>query len=363
MIKELLTPIQLGAVTLKNRMVMAPLTRMRANSQFVPTDLNAQYYAQRASAGMIISEATQISQQGMGYPSTPGIYTPAQVEGWKKVTGSVHAKDGLIFMQLWHVGRISHSSHQPGNSLPVAPSAIAATGSALTADWQSVPFEVPHALEISEIKAIIADYRQAALNAKEAGFDGVELHSANGYLLNQFLHADLNQRTDEYGGSVENRSRLLFEILDILVEIWGSDKIGIRFSPFFTGSNDQDPKYFETYSYVFTALGAYDLAYIHLIRYRPAEEPDQELFEAEKELWDNYEGHIIAADGFTPESAEEAIVGKVCDAVAFGRLFIANPDLPERVLEGGAMNEYDRNTFYGGDEKGYIDYPFLTYSS
>jgi len=362
MIKELLTPLQLGANTLNNRMVMAPLTRMRANAEFVPTDLNAQYYAQRASAGLIISEATQISRQGMGYPGTPGIYSPAQVEGWKKVTGEVHAKGGLIFAQLWHVGHTSHSSHQENQQLPVAPSAIAATGMALTANWESVPFEVPRVLETDEIKAIVGDYRRAALNAKEAGFDGVELHSANGYLLNQFLHAELNLRTDEYGGSVENRSRLLFEILDVLVEIWGADRIGIRFSPFFTGTNSQDPEYVETYSYVFTALGAYDLAYIHLIRYRPAEEPDQNIFEMEKELWGNYEGSIIAADGFTPESAEEAIAGKVCDAIAFGRLFIANPDLPERVQEGGALNEYDRNTFYGGDEKGYTDYPFLTYS-
>ena len=338
---------------------MAPLTRMRAGSQFVPDELNAEYYAQRASAGLIITEASQISRQGAGYPGTPGIYNEAQVRGWKKVTDAVHAKDGLIFMQLWHVGHISHSSHQPNHALPVAPSAVAATGTALTADWKSVPFEVPHALTTEEIKAIVADYRQAAINAKEAGFDGVELHSANGYLLNQFLHAELNIRTDEYGGSPENRSRLLFEVLDVLVEVWGADKIGVRFSPFFTGHNNLDPEYLDTYTYVFTALGAYDLAYIHLIRYRPTEVPDQELVENEKELWGVFEGNIIAADGYTPESAEEAIVGKIAVAVAFGRLFISNPDLPLRVAEGAALNEYDRNTFYGGTEKGYTDYPFL----
>ena len=341
---------------------MAPLTRMRAGSEFVPHDLNAEYYAQRASAGLIITEATQISQQGMGYPATPGIYSADQIEGWKKVTEAVHAKGGLIFMQLWHVGHLSHSSHQPDQALPVAPSAIAATGTALTADWKSVPFEVPHALDIAEIKSIIEDYRQAAINAKEAGFDGVELHSANGYLLNQFLHAELNVRNDEYGGSAENRSRLLFEVLDVLVEVWGADQIGIRFSPFFTGYNNQDPEYFETYNYVFTALGAYDLSYIHLIRYRPTEVIDQSLVENEKELWGIYEGNIIAADGFTPESAEEAIVGKLAEAVAFGRLFISNPDLPQRVREGAVLNEYDRNTFYGGAEKGYTDYPFLKHS-
>lgn len=341
---------------------MAPLTRMRAGSEFVPSDLNAEYYAQRASAGLIITEATQISQQGMGYPGTPGIYSNAQVEGWKKVTAAVHAKGGLIFMQLWHVGHISHSSLQPGHALPVAPSAIPALGSALTADWRSVPFEVPHALEIDEIKAIVADYRQAAVNAREAGFDGIELHSANGYLLNQFLHAELNIRDDEYGGNVENRSRLLFEVLDVLVDVWGTDKIGIRFSPFETGHNNQDPEYFETYNYVFTALGAYDLAYIHLIRYRPNEVPDQEIVANEKELWGIYEGSIIAADGFTPESAEKAIAGKLAEAVAFGRLFISNPDLPERVRAGAPLNAYDRNTFYGGTAEGYTDYPSLSYS-
>lgn len=359
MIDELLQPLVLGGVTLKNRVVMAPLTRMRAGKGYVPTAINAKYYGQRSSAGLIITEATQISQQGMGYPDTPGIYSEEQVQGWKEVTGKVHAEGGLIFLQLWHVGRISHSSFQPDGAVPLAPSAIAAAGKTLTAAWEEVPFETPRAMEAAEIKVLIEQYRASAVLARDAGFDGVELHAANGYLLNQFLSAVSNQRTDEYGGNPENRARLLFLILDELIDVWGADRIGIRFSPYFTQYDALDPEYFQTYSYIFKKLNDLGLAYIHLIRYRPDGSPEETKKTKEKALWELYSGNIIAADGFNPESAEEYIREGKADAIAFGRLYLANPDLPRRIKEGAVFNEGDRSTYYGGSEKGYTDYPFL----
>ncbi|WP_423127080.1 alkene reductase [Gaoshiqia sp. Z1-71] len=356
---KLFTPLRLGDYTLKNRIVMAPLTRMRANADLAPTDLNVEYYRQRSSAGLIITEASQISKQGQGYPLTPGIYTARQVEGWKKVTDAVHAKGGRIFMQLWHVGRVSHSSLHPEEGLPVAPSAIPAEGMTLTANWEQVPFETPRPLETEEIKSIIGDYRRAAINAQKAGFDGVELHSANGYLLNEFLHEKTNQRTDEYGGSVENRARLTLEVIDELVSVWGAGKVGIRLSPFTFSYGIYDPDSLPVYEYLTAKLAAYRLAYVHLIRARPAEIKDQAVFAQEKELWKNYPGTIIAADGFTPDTALEYVENGWADAIAFGRNFIANPDLPERIETDAALNPYDRDTFYGGNEKGYTDYPFL----
>ena len=356
---KLLEQFKLGDYTLKNRLVMAPLTRMRADIDLLPTDLMVEYYRQRSTAGLIITEASQISRQGQGYPQTPGIYTDKQVEGWKNVTKAVHQEEGRIFMQLWHVGRVSHSSLHPDEGLPVAPSAVKPDGQTFTAAWEQVPFETPRALETDEIKAIVQDYRKAAENAKAAGFDGVELHSANGYLLNEFLHAKTNQRTDEYGGSVENRARLVLEVIEELVAVLGAGKVGIRLSPFTFAYDIYDAESYPVYEYLVEKLAPLNLAYIHFVRARPDELEDSTVFENEKTLWKNYPGTIIAADGFSPETALEYVENELADAIAFGRNFIANPDLPERILSRSDLNPYDRTTFYGGGEEGYTDYPFL----
>ena len=355
---KLLTSLQLGDYTLKNRLVMAPLTRMRANpSNLAPTALNVEYYRQRAGAGLLITEASQISPLGMGYPLTPGIYSNAQVEGWKQVTDAVHNEDGKIFIQLWHVGRVSHSSLHPEEGLPVAPSAIAAPGTTFTAGFEQVPFETPREITAGEIKQTIDDYRKAAENARAAGFDGVELHAANGYLLHEFMHETSNQRTDNYNGSPANKARLVLEVLDVLVDVLGAGKVGIRLSPFAYPYGVYDPKSYEVYQYLVEKLNAYKLAYVHLIRYREGEIDG--VTEKEQTLWKSYTGTIIAADGFTPETAAEYVEKGEADAIAFGRHFIANPDLPKRIQLNAELNPYDRTTFYGGAEKGYTDYPFL----
>ena len=356
---KLLTPLRVGDYTLKNRVVMAPLTRMRADADLAPTNLNVEYYGQRSSAGLIITEASQISRLAQGYPMTPGIYSDKQVAGWKKVTDAVHKENGRTFIQLWHVGRISHSSLHPEEGLPVAPSAIRPEGNTFTSEWKQVPFETPRELETEEIKAIVRDYKQAAINAKNAGFDGVELHSANGYLLNQFLHGTTNHRTDEYGGSVENRARLVLEVIDELIDVWGAGKVGIRLSPFTFAGDVHDLDAVPVYEYLLKELDARKLAYVHLVRARSTEIEDKKVFEKEKELWSQYSGTIIAADGFTTETAEEYLENGWADAVAFGRNFISNPDLPQRIEFDAELNPYDRTTFYGGGEKGYTDYPFL----
>ena len=290
---KLLTPFRLGDYTLKNRVVMAPLTRMRADVNLVPTNLNVEYYRQRSSAGLIITEATQISRLGQGYPMTPGIYSDGQVAGWKKVTDAVHKEDGHIFLQLWHVGRISHSSFHPEEGLPVAPSAIQPEGNTLTSERKLVPFETPRALETEEINATVKDYRRAAINAKNAGFDGVELHSANGYLLNQFLHGKTNHRTDEYGGSVENRARLSLEVIDQLIDVWGAGKVGIRLSPFTFSGDVHDSEALPVYEYLLKELDSRQVAYVHFVRARSTEIEDQEVFENEKKLWSRYSGTIM----------------------------------------------------------------------
>lgn len=337
---------------------MAPLTRMRATpGSLAPNDLNVEYYRQRASAGLIITEASQISSIGMGYPLTPGIYSAEQIEGWKKITDAVHAEGGKIFVQLWHVGRVSHSSLHPEEGLPVAPSEVAAPGMTFTASFEQVPFETPRAITVEEIKQTIADYRKAAENALAAGFDGVELHAANGYLLHEFMHATSNQRTDEYNGSAENKARIVLEALDALVETLGADKVGIRLSPFAYPYGEYDPKSYEVYQYLVEKLNAYDLAYLHLVRYRQGD--IENVTAKEEALWKSYKGTIITADGFTPETAAEYVEAGKADAIAFGRNFIANPDLPKRIELEAGLNDYDRDTFYGGAEKGYTDYPFL----
>lgn len=361
--QPLLTSVRLGRYTLPNRLVMAPLTRNRAGAGNVPLAMHANYYAQRAGAGLIVSEASQISPQGVGYPATPGVHSEAQVEGWKSVTEAVHAKDGRIFLQLWHVGRISHPSLQPDGALPVAPSAIQPTGEAATYTGMQ-PFVTPRALELSELPGVVASYRQAAENALAAGFDGVEVHGANGYLLDQFLQDGTNHRTDEYGGSIENRARLLFEVLDAVVDVWGSDRVGIRLSPSgtFNDMYDSNPK--ALFTYVVERLNNYNLAYLHLIEPRTGEDAANPAHQEALSLTTAYfraiyNGTIIAASGYTQASGNEAIAQGHADLVAYGRLYISNPDLHQRFQLNAPLNPYDRSTFYGGDERGYTDYPTL----
>ncbi len=358
---NLFTPIKLGNYDLSNRIVMAPLTRMRAGTGNVPQAINVEYYAQRASAGLLITEASQVSPQGMGYVNTPGIHSPAQVEGWKLVTEAVHQKGGRIFLQLWHVGRISHPSLQPNGELPVAPSAIAPVGNAVT--YQGLqPFVTPRALETSEIPEIVEQYRQGAKNALLAGFDGVEIHSANGYLLDQFLRDGSNQRTDQYGGSYENRMRLLKEVTEAIIEVWGADQVGVRLAPSgsFNSMSDSDPK--ALFSYVVKELNDYKLAYLHLVEPRvdgndTLEEPCSDLTSG---FFRNfYDGLIMSAGGYDRELGNQVLASGEADLVAYGRLFISNPDLPLRFAKNAELNPYNRSTFYGGDEKGYLDYPFL----
>lgn len=364
----LFSKLHVGTIELAHRVVMAPLTRMRAeppgNS---PGPLNALYYGQRATpGGLLITEATQVSPQGQGYPGTPGIHSAEQIAGWRLVTEAVHARSGLIFLQLWHVGRISHRSHQPGGDLPIAPSAVQPRGNAVTASWKQEPFETPREILATEIPSIVAQFREGARNALMAGFDGVEIHSANGYLLDQFLRDGTNRRSDAYGGSFENRARLLFEVVAAAAGIYGPDRVGVRLSPFgsFNDMRDSDP--IGLFSYVIRELGALGLAYLHLVEARADEA------EAVPPAWSGsgpaptaalfrplYPGVQIAAGGFTRHSAEAAVNAGVADAVAFGRLFIANPDLPKRLELGAELNAYDRSTFYGGGAKGYVDYPAL----
>lgn len=361
----LFDPLKIGSLHLKNRIIMAPLTRMRSlQPGNVPQKLNAEYYAQRATAGLIISEATQISQQGQGYPATPGIYSQAQIDGWKLITQSVHEKGGKIFLQLWHVGRISHSSFQPDHSLPVGPSAIKPSGKVLTCDWKQSEYEIPHALTPNEIKSIINDYYVASINAKKAGFDGVEIHAANGYLIDQFLQNGTNQRQDDYGGSIENRTKLLIQITESVMQVWDKKQIGVRLSPYgtFNDISDSDPT--ALFSFVVNALNNLEIGYIHMIEPRAtnAGGDDTLLNDAPSTalLFRHlFNGVFISAGGYNPQSAKDAVESHLVDAVAFGRLFIANPDLPHRIEIGAALNKYDRSTFYGGNEKGYTDYPFL----
>lgn len=359
------TPVIVGDYTLKNRIIMPPLTRMRANNNLAPTDLNAEYYRQRSSAGLIIAEGTQISEQAQGYPNTPGIYNKEQVQGWKKVTQSVHQERGLIFVQLWHVGRVGHSSLREDHSLPVAPSPLPANGSAFRNDFSRVPYEIPHELTIEEIKNILNDYRKSALNAKEAGFDGIEIHAANGYLIEQFLRPVSNHRLDEYGGSIPARAKFLFEVIDTVEEIWPVSKIGIRISPFYSGNIIAEENPYPQYDYVVRKLESYKLGYLHVVENRESaavllpgqvetETPINEL--SIKRFRDFYKGSIIAAGGFNKKRAEEVLEKGYADAIAFGRDFISNPDLPYRLINELALNDFDRNTFYGGGSKGYTDY-------
>jgi N-ethylmaleimide reductase len=362
--ESLFTPLRLGAIRLPNRIVMAPLTRMRAGAGHAPTALNVEYYAQRASAGLIIAEGTAITPEAHGYPNAPGIYTKEQIAGWQAVTEAVHARGGRIILQIGHNGRNSHSSLMPDGALPVAPSSVPPSIPALTSAFQQVTSEIPRALDASEIPAIVRAFRQAAVNAIDAGFDGVELQAANSHLIEQFLENGTNQRTDAYGGSQENRARFLFEIVEEVASAIGKDRLGVRLSPFgqYGGIHDSHP--LELFIFVITELSNRRIAYLHVIEGRGSEigltdelHPNAlnnaELF---RPLFD---GPFISAAAYTPTSAAQAVENNHADAIAFGRLFIANPDLVERIQQNAPLNTFDRSTFYGGGSQGYTDYKTL----
>ena len=352
---NLFDSIEIGDCTLSNRIVMAPLTRNRAGKGNVPRALNVTYYQQRATAGLIITEGSQISPQGVGYPSTPGIHSAEQVEGWKAVTTAVHDKGGHIFLQLWHVGRVSHPSLQPEGQLPVAPSAIKPAGDAFTYDGLQA-FVKPHALTTDELPGIIADYVNAARKAMQAGFDGVEIHSANGYLLDQFIRDGSNQRDDGYGGSIDKRTRLLREVVEAVCNAIGSNKVGVRISPenSFNDMHDSDAQ--NTFNHVTDVLNGFKLAYLHVL--------EGDMVNGHRaldysQIKSRFAGPYIANCGYDFEKATQAIKKGTADLVSFGVPFISNPDLVERFKAGAELTAADQATFYGGDEKGYTDYPFL----
>ena len=362
----LFSQLEVGPYRLDHRVVMAPLTRMRAEKpSLAPRPLNVEYYAQRATpGGLIIAEASPVVATGFGSPGVPGIYTEQQIKGWREVVDAVHAKGGVIFLQLWHVGRVSHSSFQPGGVLPVAPSAvpISADFKTATADGKVVPYETPRALATGEIPGVIDTYRQAAKNALQAGFDGVEVHGANGYLIEQFLQSHTNLRTDRYGGSMENRVRFLMEVTLAVTDVWGADRVGVRLSPYgvANGSGEADPM--PLYSHAIQSLDPLGLAYLHFIEPRSsgagrAEVNHQNVPSAMALFRPIWRGVLISAGGFTGESAEAAVAGGQAEAIAFGRIFISNPDLPRRLRHGFPLTPYNRATFYGGEAAGYTDYP------
>ena len=355
MTDKLFSPAKAGNLELANRIVMAPLTRNRADDHTGEvSDMHVEYYRQRAGAGLIITEAAQISAEGKGYVATPGIYTPGQVAAWKKVTDAVHEEGGKIVIQLWHVGRISHVSLQPNGQSPVAPSAIGAEAPTFTRDGPATTSE-PRALEADELPRIVADYVHAAKCAREAGFDGIELHSANGYLLDEFLKDGTNKRTDAYGGSVENRARLLFEVLDALTDVWPADKIGLRLSPFSAANNAEDSDPDATFGYVVERLNAYPLAYLHLVEGQTGGKREGG-FDALRKLW---KGVYMANNGYDRDLAMARVDEGKVDLVTFGRPYIANPDLAERLRVNATLNEGDGATYYGGGREGYTDYPSL----
>ena len=362
MSSPLLKPLQVGALTLDNRVLMAPLTRMRATSPGdVPNDLMREYYAQRAAAGLVISEGTQISPQGKGYMDTPGIYSPEQVAGWRRITDAVHAAGGRIAAQLWHVGRVSHASFHDG-ALPVSASALpfrnrttikGPDGGPLRADCPT-----PRALTVEDIQDVVEDYRTATTNAREAGFDLVEIHAAHGYLLQQFMAADSNHRDDEYGGDLGNRARLTLEVVDAAIDAWGPGRVGIRISPLGSFNGVDDPAGAEMALHLARELTARGVAFLHV------SEPDwvggasyTDDFRAR--LRAAFPGPLVGAGGYDVAKAERLLEAGLVDAAAFGRAFIANPDLPERIRQGGPYNDPDKHTFYGGGSAGYVDYPAL----
>ncbi|MBY0383119.1 MAG: alkene reductase [Xanthobacteraceae bacterium] len=357
MTSKLFEPYKLGPITLTNRTVMAPLTRNRALSGFVPNPLAIEYYGQRASAGLLVTEASQISQQGQGYQDTPGIYSKEQVAGWKKITERVHERGGHIFIQLWHVGRISHTDLQPNNGAPVAPSAIRANGKTFVGG-QFVEISQPRALELSEIPGLIEDYKRATANAIEAGFDGVEIHGANGYLLDQFARDGANKRTDAYGGSIENRARLMLEVSKAVTDVIGSDRTGIRISPVTPANDLSDSNPQALFDYIVDGLSALKLVYLHVVEGATGGPRDIARFDYPG-LRKRFHGTYVANNGYDLKLAEDALAKNAADLIAFGKLFISNPDLVERLKKNATLNPWDQTTFYGGDSKGYTDYPVL----
>lgn len=353
---QLFAPGQLGRYLLPTRIVMAPMTRNRVGRDGVPTSMTVTYYSQRAAAALLITEATQISAQGVGYPNTPGIHSPEQLAGWRKVVDSVHHLGGRIFLQLFHAGRVSHPSLQPGGALPVAPSALAPEGKTMTYAGPQ-PFVTPRALEKNEISGIVEQFGAAARNARAVGFDGVEIHSANGYLLDQFLRDGSNQRSDEYGGAIQNRLRLLTEVTEAVVAAWGRDYVGVRLSPLNSFNSMQDSCPSATFRAAVESLDRFGLAYLHLVEEdgSPASGPGFDVTDLRK----HWIGTMMVNGGYNRERAEAVLATATADFVSFGRLFIANPDLPARFQSGAPLGRPDHASFYGGDEHGYIDYPFF----
>ena len=361
---SLFTPLKIGNLECPNRIVMAPLTRMRAGDRHVPTALNVEYYAQRASAGLIITEGTAISPEAHGYPQAPGIYTPEQIAGWRQVTEAVHVRGGRIVVQLQHSGRNSHSSFMPDGGPPFAPSAVPPNLPGFTADFRQVPIETPRALTTEQVKTIIEDFHQASVNAKEAGFDGVEIQAANSHLIDQFLEDGSNLRTDQYGGSLEGRLRLLLEVVDRVSAGIPKLAVGVRLSPFGQYGGIYDSRPLELFTGAIEALSRHGITYLHLIEGRASEIGlDEHLHESalnNAQLFrPKFEGPLIVAGAFTPQMAASTVEQRHADAVAFGRMFIANSDLVTRIRCELPLNAYDRSTFYGGGEHGYTDYPVL----
>jgi N-ethylmaleimide reductase len=354
---KLFEPYQLGPITLSNRTVMAPLTRNRAVAGLVPNPLAVDYYGQRASAGLLITEASQVSQQGQGYQDTPGIYSKEQIAGWRKVTDRVHEHGGRIFIQLWHVGRISHTSLQPSNGAPVAPSAIRAKGKTFVGGTFADVSE-PRALELSEIPGIIEAFKRGAANALQAGFDGVEIHGANGYLLDQFAKDGANKRTDAYGGSIDNRARLMLEVARAVVAEAGADRTGIRISPVTPANDVSDSNPQLLFNHIVDGLNAEKLVYIHVIEGATGGPRDIAPFDYGS-LRKRFSGTYIANNGYDLELANKVLAANEADLIAFGKPFISNPDLVERLKSGAPLNTPDKATFYGGGAKGYTDYPAL----
>ncbi|MCA9835992.1 MAG: alkene reductase [Trueperaceae bacterium] len=349
---KLLEPFHLGDLNLKNRMVMAPLTRNRAPNT-IPQDLMATYYRQRAGAGLIIAEATQIIPMGQGYPHTPGIHSEAQIAAWQKITDEVHKAGGLIFLQLWHVGRISHSSYHGGKA-PVSASDVRYEGNIMYPDFSYKPSdESPRGLELEEIPGLIDDYRKAAQNAQNAGFDGIEIHAANGYLIEQFLRTGTNKRSDNYGDSLENRLRLLKEITEAALSVWDSKRVGVRLSPNIGEGSKADANPQETYSAAAELLSSYNLAFLHTVEANLGNSKASDLMRKA------YTGTHLVTGGLTKESGEKLLEDGIADLAGYGKLFIANPDLAERFKQNADLNAWDSKSFFGGAEEGYTDYPSL----
>lgn len=356
--RDLFSPVQIGDLKLANRIVMAPLTRNRAGAGQVPTALTAEYYAQRATAGLIITEAAQISPMAQGYIDTPGIHSPEQIAAWRTVTDAVHAKGGRIVLQLWHVGRISHTSLLPGGAAPLAPSAITANAKTFTREG-FVDTSAPREMTIDDIRQTLQDYRDAAGNAIEAGFDGVEVHAANGYLIDQFLRDSTNHRTDAYGGSIDNRTRFLVEVVRAVVDEVGAGRVGVRFSPVspFNDISDSDPQ--ALFARAIERVSEYRLAYLHMIEGQTGGDRDVAPSFDFEALRRAFPGPWMVNNGYDLALAQQHIASGEADLIAFGRPFISNPDLVRRMREGRALNELDASTLYGGGAKGYTDYPFL----